>query len=70
MDESDSNIQIYSDNTKLDWMRQYSAVVDDERWSMSIIVFCTRGIIQTLVRQVDPSKASALVLEAIQTIEA
>jgi hypothetical protein len=64
----DTPIRIFSDE-KLDWMRTYSAVVDDDRWSMSVLVFCTSGIIQKLVRKVDPSKASQLVSDIVQSIE-
>jgi hypothetical protein len=61
-------IRVFSDEN-LDWMRTYSAVVDEDRWSMSVLVFCTSGIIQKLVRQVDPSKASQLVSDIVQSME-
>jgi hypothetical protein len=64
----DTPIRIFSDEN-LDWMKTYSAVVDDDRWSMSVFVFCTSGIIQKLVRQVDPSKVSQLVADIVHSIE-
>lgn len=63
----ETSIRIFSD-TKLEWMFMYSAVVDDERWSMSLYVFDSDGIIQTHSRQVDPSKASQLVMDSVDDI--
>lgn len=60
-------IRIFSD-PKLEWMNMYSAVVEDERWSMSIHVFDTDGIIQTHSRQVEPSMASQLVTDVTESI--
>jgi hypothetical protein len=56
---------IFSDS-KLEWMTTYSAVVSDERWSMSVHVFDTDGAIQTHERQVDPSNAFQLVTDAVE----
>jgi hypothetical protein len=67
-DLSDTPIRVFSDES-LEWMRSYSAVVDDDRWSMSIFLFCTRGRIQKLLRQVDPSKASQLVTDIVQSMD-
>eukprot|EP00567_Pseudictyota_dubia_P003479 CAMPEP_0197437250 /NCGR_PEP_ID=MMETSP1175-20131217/4517_1 /TAXON_ID=1003142 /ORGANISM="Triceratium dubium, Strain CCMP147" /LENGTH=323 /DNA_ID=CAMNT_0042966717 /DNA_START=33 /DNA_END=1004 /DNA_ORIENTATION=+ len=64
----DTSIRMFSDE-KLRWMQSYSAVVDDERWSMSIYLFCTSGVIRKLVRQVDPSKASQLVTDMVHLVE-
>ena len=60
-------IRIFSD-PKLEWMRMYSAVVDDERWSMSVLVIDTDAVIQTLERYVDPSKASQFVTDMVESI--
>lgn len=61
-------IRIFSDS-KLDWMTTYSTVVNDERWSMSVHVVDTDGIIQTHERQVDPSNASQFVMDAVKSID-
>jgi len=54
---------------KLDWMKRHSVLTDDDpRWSMSILAFCTSGIIRKHVRRVDPSQASQLVTDCIEAI--
>lgn len=50
-------------------MTMYSSVVTDERWSMSIHVFDTDGTIRMHERQVDPSNASQLVMDTVESIE-
>lgn len=61
-------IRIFSD-VKLEWMTMYSAVVNEERWSMSVHVFDTDGTIQTHKRQVDPSMASQLMMDVAEMID-
>jgi hypothetical protein len=61
-------MQIFSD-TQLEWMKRYSVVVNDDQWSMSILVFCTNGIIQKVLRKVDPSQAIQLVMDLVQSME-
>ena len=64
----DMPFQILSD-PKLDWMKRYSAVSENDRWSMSILVFGTDGVIQTLRREVVPSQASQLVTTILQSMK-
>lgn len=71
MDESsgvETPIQILSDPS-LEWMRQYSAMVDDERWSMSLFAIDTDAIIQLLVRNVDPAKAAQSIMGTVQSMQ-
>jgi len=63
----DMPIKIFSDQ-KWEWMKTYSAVVEEGRWSMSIIVICNSGRIRKILREVDPSKASQVVMDAVQSI--
>jgi len=60
-------IRIFSDQN-LEWMTMYSAVVDNERWSMSVMVFDTDGVIPHHSRQVDPSMASQLVMDIVEAM--
>jgi hypothetical protein len=64
----DTPIRVFSDET-LGWMKANSAVVEDERWSMSLFMFDTSGTIRELIRQVDPAKASQLVTNMCQCME-
>lgn len=64
----ETSIRVVSD-TRLEWLTRYSAVVDEERWSMSVHVFESNGIIQTHQRQVDPSNACQLVTDAVEAID-
>jgi peroxiredoxin len=64
----DMPFQILSD-PKLDWMKRYSAVAENDRWSMSILVFGTDGVIQALRREVEPSQASQLVTTILQSMK-
>jgi hypothetical protein len=61
-------MRVFSDES-LEWMKAHSAVVDDERWSMSLCLLDTSGIIRALVRQVDPAKASQLVTDMGHTMD-
>ncbi len=47
----------------------YSTVGSDEGWSMSVHVIDTEGTIQAHQRQVDPSNACQLVMDAVESIE-
>lgn len=64
--EGSCPIRIFSD-PKLEWMKTYSA--DQGRWSLSLYAFDTDGVIQSLHREVDPSQASRLLSEMVQSIE-
>jgi len=66
--EIDTPMRIFSDRNWA-WMRRYSAVVGNGRWSMSITVIDNAGVIRDVVRDVDPSKASQLVAAAIELIK-
>jgi peroxiredoxin len=61
-------MRIFSDS-KLEWMTMYSTVGSDEGWSMSVHVIDTEGTIQAHQRQVDPSNACQLVMDAVESIE-
>jgi peroxiredoxin len=61
-------MRIFSDS-KLEWMTMYSSVASDERWSMSVHVIDTEGTIHTHERQVDPSNACQVVMDAVESIE-
>jgi hypothetical protein len=61
-------IQMFSD-TQLEWMKRYSVVATDDQWSMSILIFCTSGIIRNIVQKVDPAHVSQLVMKLVQSIE-
>jgi hypothetical protein len=69
MDNTTTHIQMFSDTPQLEWMKRYSAVANDEQWSMSILVFCTNGIIQKVLRKVDPTQASELVMDLVQSLD-
>jgi hypothetical protein len=64
----DMPLQILSD-PKLDWMKRYSAITENDRWSMSILAFGTDGVIKTLRREVEPSQASQLVTTILQSMK-
>lgn len=66
--EVDTPIRIFSDRN-WEWMRRYSAVVSDGRWSMSLMVIDSSGIIRKVLRDVDPAKASQLLTDAIKSIK-
>lgn len=66
--EIDTPMRIFSDRNWA-WMQRYSAVGSDGRWSMSITVIDNSGVIQNVVRDVDPSKASQLVTTAVEAIK-
>lgn len=61
-------IRILSD-PNLEWMTMYSAVVENEHWSLSVYVIDTDAIIQKLERKVDPSKASKFVMDAVESMQ-
>lgn len=44
-------------------MKMYSCVVNEERWSLSIMTLDTDGTIQTLERQVDPSMVCSIITQ-------
>ena len=60
-------INIYSDPNWA-WMRSYSAVVENDRWSMSVMIICNDGLIRKILRDVDPPKASQMVMDVIESI--
>lgn len=64
----DTSIRIFSDRN-WEWMRRYSAVVNDGRWSLSIIVIDTNGVICEVIRDVEPSSASQLVAQSVEAIK-
>eukprot|EP00571_Detonula_confervacea_P000289 CAMPEP_0172330032 /NCGR_PEP_ID=MMETSP1058-20130122/61190_1 /TAXON_ID=83371 /ORGANISM="Detonula confervacea, Strain CCMP 353" /LENGTH=362 /DNA_ID=CAMNT_0013047231 /DNA_START=1933 /DNA_END=3021 /DNA_ORIENTATION=- len=64
----DTSIRIFSD-VNWEWMRRYSAVVSDGRWSLSIIVIDTDGVIREVIRDVEPSNASQLVAKSVEAIK-
>ena len=66
--EVDTPIRIFSDRN-WEWMRRYSAVVSDGRWAMSLFIIDSSGVLRKVLRNVDPSKASQLVTDAVKSIE-
>eukprot|EP00586_Coscinodiscus_wailesii_P013504 CAMPEP_0172514452 /NCGR_PEP_ID=MMETSP1066-20121228/260214_1 /TAXON_ID=671091 /ORGANISM="Coscinodiscus wailesii, Strain CCMP2513" /LENGTH=369 /DNA_ID=CAMNT_0013295121 /DNA_START=19 /DNA_END=1128 /DNA_ORIENTATION=+ len=65
--EVDTPIRMFSDRD-WEWMRRYSAVVTDGRWSLSIMVIDNSGVIREIIRDVEPSKASELVINSANAI--
>lgn len=66
--EGDGSIQIFTDPS-LEWMRNYSCI-DDDHWSLHILVIDSDGIIRQHSEKVDPSHACQMVSEMIKVIEA
>lgn len=64
----ETSLRLFSD-AKLDWMQRYSAVVDDERWSLSVFLLDSNGTIVSHTRQVDPSQASQFIIDMVDMIE-
>jgi len=64
----DTPIKIFSDRN-WEWMRRYSAVVSDGRWAMSLLVIDSSGVLRKVLTNVDPSKSSQLVNDAVKSIE-
>ena len=64
----DTPIRLFSDRN-WEWMRRYSAVVSDGRWSMSLMIIDDSGVIRKVLRDVDPSKASQLITDAVEMID-
>lgn len=64
----DTPVRIFSDRN-WEWMRRYSAVVSDGRWSMSLMIIDNSGAIRKVLRDVDPSKASQLLTDAVKLID-
>ena len=46
---------------KLEWMRKYGSVVDDERWSLSVLIFDSNGTLKFVQRQIDPSRITSII---------
>ena len=66
-DDDGNLLRMFSDKD-WEWMRRYSAV-DDGRWSMSMVVIDSDAIIRRVIRDVDPSHACQLLVEAIEAIK-
>lgn len=64
----DTDAQICAD-PKLLWMTKYSVVSGDDRWSMSLLVFDSNGVLRRHAHAVDPSHALQVVEEMIKMIE-
>ena len=71
-DDSDSDetsttnsIRMFTDE-KLEWMRLYGSIVDEERWSLSVLIFDSNGILTYIQRQVDPSRVASIIESQIQ----
>ena len=64
MDEKEGDsrnvIRLFSDE-KLEFMKMYSCVVNEERLSLSIMILDTDGTIRILERQVDPSMVCSII---------
>lgn len=57
------------EDPSLEWMKTYNCIHDVDRWSMSVLVFDSSGIIRHHSREVDPSHVCQLVSEVVATIE-
>jgi hypothetical protein len=57
------------EDPSLEWMKTYNCIHDADRWSLSVLVFDSAGIIRHHSREVDPSRVCQLVSEVVTTIE-
>jgi hypothetical protein len=64
----DTYIRMLEDPSS-EWMKTYSCIDDVDRWSLSVLVFDSSGIIRHHSREVDPSRVCQLVSEVVATIE-
>jgi hypothetical protein len=60
-------IRVFSD-VKLEWMKQYSTTIGEDRWSLTLYTMDDNGIIQNLHREVDPSQCPRLVSEYLSSV--
>jgi mannose-1-phosphate guanylyltransferase len=56
-------IRFFSD-PNLEWMQRYSAI-SETRWSMSMLVFNSDGILQALHHHLDPSHVCRLISSVV-----
>jgi alkyl hydroperoxide reductase subunit AhpC len=57
------------EDPSLQWMKTYNCIHDLDRWSMSVLIFDSSGIIRHHSREVDPSRVYQLVSDVVATIE-
>jgi peroxiredoxin len=62
------NVRMLEDPQQ-EWMKTYDCIHDVDRWSMSVLVFDSSGIMRHHSREVDPSRVCQLVSEVVATIE-
>jgi alkyl hydroperoxide reductase subunit AhpC len=69
MGDTDTQHVRMLEDPSLEWMKTYNCIHDVDRWSMSVLVFDSSGIIRHHSREVDPSRVCQLVSEVVATIE-